>query len=445
MIARLAPAIAFALAAPGAMAQVLIDIEPAQLPVAVIGVPYATAIVVEGGSAPYAFIGSAGRWPDGLSMSMTGEVSGTPAVAGPFAVNVTVIDADGRQATRSYSAEVDDGVPRAAPLAGTLLEDSGKLFLLSAVDLDDDTLSFALAPGGAPLHGTLQGAMPNVTYVPAPDYHGSDSFLYTASDGSNTSAPAQVTLTIVPVNDAPQFTGGGDIVALRNAGPVTQPGWATVTSPGAPNEAAQSTQFVVLSNTRPALFAAPPAIAPDGTLSFTPSGAVGTAIVSFELRDDGGTANGGVDRSAPAFFAIALQSPGTDLSVEIDADAAYTDNAPLQFEVRVENAGPSAAVDAEVDVLLPPQLTAATWTCAPVGAATCTASGTGDIADSVDLPVNGAVVYTVQATVVANGVGVFAVDASVAAGPDQDDPDPSDDSDQHVFQADAVFQDGFED
>jgi hypothetical protein len=49
----------------------------------------------------------------------------------------------------------------------------------------------------------LSGAAPNLTYTPALNYHGTDSFAFTASDGSVTSAPATVSITVNPVNDAP--------------------------------------------------------------------------------------------------------------------------------------------------------------------------------------------------------------------------------------------------
>jgi hypothetical protein len=45
-----------------------------------------------------------------------------------------------------------------------------------------------------------------VTYTPNANYHGTDSFTYTVSDGSVTSQSATVTLTIAPVNDAPEIT-----------------------------------------------------------------------------------------------------------------------------------------------------------------------------------------------------------------------------------------------
>ena len=54
------------------------------------------------------------------------------------------------------------------------------------------------------------------------------------------------------------------------------------------------------------LFGAAPVIAPDGTLTFTPSGVTGTAQLSVTLQDSGGTADGGVETSPPQTFQITL-------------------------------------------------------------------------------------------------------------------------------------------
>src|SRR5690606_39023513 len=54
-----------------------------------------------------------------------------------------------------------------------------------------------------PAHGTLSGSGATRTYTPDLDFHGSDSFTYTASDGGGVSAPATVSITVTPVNDPP--------------------------------------------------------------------------------------------------------------------------------------------------------------------------------------------------------------------------------------------------
>jgi VCBS repeat-containing protein len=65
----------------------------------------------------------------------------------------------------------------------------------------------------------------------------------------------------------------------------------------------------IVSNDDTALFLVQPAISADGTLSYTSAAdASGSAIVTVTLSDDGGTANGGVDTSAPQTFGITVNA-----------------------------------------------------------------------------------------------------------------------------------------
>jgi VCBS repeat-containing protein len=74
--------------------------------------------------------------------------------------------------------------------------------LANDTDPNGDPLSAILVDG--PAHGTLAlNADGGFTYTPGLDFNGTDSFTYRVSDGSLTSDPASVTLTITPVNDAP--------------------------------------------------------------------------------------------------------------------------------------------------------------------------------------------------------------------------------------------------
>src|SRR6185436_11047846 len=54
-----------------------------------------------------------------------------------------------------------------------------------------------------PAHGTLSGTAPALTYTPALNYNGGDSFTFKARDASLDSNIATVTLTVAAVNDAP--------------------------------------------------------------------------------------------------------------------------------------------------------------------------------------------------------------------------------------------------
>jgi hypothetical protein len=109
-----------------------------------------------------------------------------------------------------------NSAPVAAAQSVSTIEDSAKTITLSASDPDGDASSFAI--GSSPSHGTLgsigpvtcSGATPNVctadvTYTPDANFNGADSFTFTANDGVSTSAPATVSITVTPVNDAPSL------------------------------------------------------------------------------------------------------------------------------------------------------------------------------------------------------------------------------------------------
>lgn len=109
------------------------------------------------------------------------------------------------------------------------------------------------------------------------------------------------------VNHAPSFTAGTSQTILEDAGPQSS-SWASGISAGPAAETAQSVSFSTTADNA-ALFAAQPAVAPDGTLTYTPAlNANGTATITVTAHDTGGTANGGTDTSAPHTFTITVQS-----------------------------------------------------------------------------------------------------------------------------------------
>jgi VCBS repeat-containing protein len=95
-----------------------------------------------------------------------------------------------------------------APAAGddsaTTDEDASIVIpvLSNDADLDADALSI-LAAGGAGHGSATVNPDGTVTYLPAANYHGSDSFTYTVSDGQGASATGTVSVTVTAVNDAP--------------------------------------------------------------------------------------------------------------------------------------------------------------------------------------------------------------------------------------------------
>src|SRR5262249_47853902 len=74
--------------------------------------------------------------------------------------------------------------------------------LANDTDADNDPLSAVLVSG--PSHGTLAlDPAGQFIYTPDPNFSGTDSFTYKATDGTAESNAAMVTINVTPVNDAP--------------------------------------------------------------------------------------------------------------------------------------------------------------------------------------------------------------------------------------------------
>jgi hypothetical protein len=107
----------------------------------------------------------------------------------------------------SSPAEIDltifpvDDPPLANPQVVTATEDTKLNIMLTGTDVDGDPLTYQLVT--TPTFGTLSGTAPDLTYKPVLNYNGDDSFTFSVSDGTSTSAPATVSITVTAVNDVP--------------------------------------------------------------------------------------------------------------------------------------------------------------------------------------------------------------------------------------------------
>ena len=187
-------------------------------------------------------------------------------------------------------------------------DESGQV--LNFIVSNNNTALFSAQPAIA-ANGTL-------TFTPAANANGSATVtvqLHDNGGGTDTSAAQTFTITVTAVNDPPSFTKGADQVKVGNLGAQSVPNWATNISAGPADEAGQTLNFIV-SNSNPAMFSVQPAIAPNGTLSYTQATNVfGSATVTVSLHDSGGTLNGGVDTSAAQTFTISIAKPATTTTV----------------------------------------------------------------------------------------------------------------------------------
>gem|GEM_PF-3937282 len=130
-----------------------------------------------------------------------------------FSFKVNDGTTDSNTAQISLTIEGVNDLPVVQNSSVSVSEDASGEITLSATDIDNDTLRFEIVQ--EPAHGTLSGTMPTLTYTPAKNYNGSDSFTYIARDAEGSSGEATVSITVNSVNDIPVAEAGDDIVAAE--------------------------------------------------------------------------------------------------------------------------------------------------------------------------------------------------------------------------------------
>ena len=149
-----------------------------------------------------------------------------------------------------------DAVDDTPPL---IAEDGGATainVLGNDTDPTNDTLTIVSVTQGTIGTVVITDSGAGLTYEPAANANGTDTFTYTISDGTGQDT-ATVNITIDPWNDAPSFTILGDQTVAEDPGTVTVPAFA-VGSPGPANESTQPLTYIIDGNTLPALFATRP-------------------------------------------------------------------------------------------------------------------------------------------------------------------------------------------
>ncbi|MBA7612434.1 hypothetical protein ES703_19670 [subsurface metagenome] len=211
-----------------------------------------------------------------------------------------------------YTAFRFNGPPTAEDDAAATAEDNPVLIdvLANDTEAEGDALSVVNITQGT-YGAVVNNGDGTVTYTPEAEYSGADSFTYTASDGISGTDTATVSLTVTSVNDAPTVAAISDQAAIdKDAG--QQSVNLTGIGTGAANETQTLTVTATSSNTGlipdPAVTYTSPAAT--GTLTYTPvADAYGTATITVVVKDDGGTANSGVDSVQTTFTVTVNDAP----------------------------------------------------------------------------------------------------------------------------------------
>ncbi|MEO8669973.1 MAG: tandem-95 repeat protein [Tahibacter sp.] len=237
-----------------------------------------------------AFGGSDTSAPQTLSITVTAVNDAPSFTVGP---NQSVFENAGAQTVNPWATAISPG----------------------PTDESAQTIAFAVTNNSNPaLFGTAPAIAPNgaLTYTPAPNVNGTATITLVANDsggtangGINASTAQTFTITVAGINHVPVFTISPTQTSLEDAGAQSAVAFATGISDGDGNT--QTLTFQVTANSNPALFSVAPAISAAGVLTFTSAPNLnGVATISVVLKDNGGTANGGVDTSAPQSFTITV-------------------------------------------------------------------------------------------------------------------------------------------
>jgi hypothetical protein len=212
-----------------------------------------------------------------FSLQVRTQDNGQPSKSNTDIVTIHVVNAaDAPTAVNDTATVAEDG-SLTVPPPGVLGNDS---------DPDGDPMTAVLVSTTSNGTLNLNPATGGYTYTPNPNFFGTDTFTYRASDGTNQSNLATVTITVTAVNDAPSFTAGpSPITVNEDSGAFSGP-WATGISAG-PGET-QGLTFNI-TNPNPALFSVQPSIdSSTGVLTFTPAAnANGSVSLTITLSDDG--------------------------------------------------------------------------------------------------------------------------------------------------------------
>ncbi len=257
------------------------------LPTATAATAYSQTFSVSGGTGPHSYTVVAGSLPNGLVLSSAGALSGTPTVDGSFNFTVSATDTYGASSTSSYGLIVRVQAPIAGTTTITVAANSTGNVI--APNLSGGAAA-SLAIGSAPSHGTATVAGTSFHYTPAAGFSGTDSFSYSATNATGTSAPATVTVTVSP----PIFSftpAPGSFPGATVAEPYDQ----TIT-------AANGTgpySYTVISSALPAGLT----LAANGRLSGTP-----TVDGNFNFTIEATDANGATG-SVTYSLAVAVEAP----------------------------------------------------------------------------------------------------------------------------------------
>ncbi|MGY4644513.1 Ig-like domain-containing protein [Cellulomonas sp. URHB0016] len=273
-----------------------------------------------------------------------GKVSYTPPLHfhGTDSFTYVLQDSRGASDDATVTVTVVNGVPVAVPEALHTTTGTALTFpsvLANDTDPEHDPLTAHVVSG--PSHGTLSlDSTGTGTYTPAPGWFGTDSFTYSAHDGTDASPAVTVTITVhapvAPADDT-SATASGTAVVVDVLG--NDPGSASLTVTGATPGTHGTTS-----------------VGPDGKVTYTPDpGYAGQDTFTYTVTDgyasDEATVTVTVANAVPVAVPGVVTTPtGTPVTIDVLANVTDVNVGSLTDQVLTLVGTPTADHGATVAV-----------------------------------------------------------------------------------------------
>ncbi len=329
----------------------------------------------------------------------------------------TCVGAGGGTCTASGSGNINDTVN--LPSGGSVTYTASCSISGGATGSLSNTATVA-APGGvndpSPGNNSATDTDTLMAIIPMAD------LAITKTDGVTTATPGgSTTYTIVASNSGPDNATGATVTDTFPAALTCT--WTCVGAGGGTCTAAGSGNINDTVN-----------LPSGGSVTYTAScsisgGATGSLSNTATVAAPGGVNDPSPgNNSATDTDTLMAIIPLADLAItKTDGVTTATPGGSTTYTIVASNSGPGNASGATVADIFPASLTC-TWTCVGAGGGTCTAAGSGNINDTVNLPSGGSVTYTASCSISGAATGTLSNTATVAAPGGVNDPSPGNNS-----------------
>jgi endonuclease G len=213
-------------------------------------------------------------------------------------------------------------------------EDSPREITLQSVSPTGGTVSYTVL--SQPSQGTLQGSDDTYTYTPAPEFSGTDSFTFKASENGRDSITATVNITVLEVNDAP--AAGDDNQQTSEDTPLSFPA-ANLTGNDSTGPSNESGQTLTVTGVTATAGTNGTVTLEGGAITYTPAADFnGAASFSYTVCDNG--TSGGVSdpQCATATVNVSVAAVNDHPVVAISVPAASPEGTVINATAGVSDA-----------------------------------------------------------------------------------------------------------